>query len=76
MNDFPTLDGPDPDTARSPDRSAGSMAKAALLQHDVRNMLTPALLSADMLLRNADPVVVRHVEIVIRAIARIVDRVG
>jgi len=39
-------------------------------------MLTPALLSFDMLLRNTDPVVARQAEIVIKTITWIVDRVG
>jgi len=51
------------------------MGEAELLQYKVRNMLTPALLSADMLLTHADPVVARHAEIVIKAITRVVDQV-
>jgi len=76
MDDFPAPSIPDLDTARSLARSAGLMAEAVLLQHDLRGMLTPALLSADMLLTHADPVVARQAEIVIKAINRIVDRVG
>lgn len=76
MNDFLTLGGADPDTARSPDWCNGSMAEAALLRHEVRNMLTPALLSANMLLRNADPAVVRQAEVVIKAVTRVVNRIG
>lgn len=66
----------DYDTTRSSDRSAGLMEETSLLQHEVRNMLTPALLSADMLLKHPDPVVARQAEIVIKAITRVVDRVG
>jgi len=58
------------------DQSAGLIVETALLQHDLRNILTPALLSADMLLKNADPVVRRQAEIVIEAITRVVNRVG
>ena len=46
------------------------------LQRDVRGFLTTALLSAGMLLTNADPVVARQAEIVIKAVTRVVDRVG
>ena len=53
-----------------------SLNQSAVLQHDLRNILTPALLSADMLLKNADPVVARQAEIVIDAITRVVNRVG
>ena len=67
---------PDLDAVRSLDRFMESMLEASLLQHAVRNMLTPALLSADMLLKHADPVVARQAEIVIKAIIRVVDRVG
>lgn len=66
----------DYDTTRSSDRSAGLIEEAALLQYGVRNILTPALLSADMLLKHAEPVVVRQAEIVIKAITRVIDRVG
>jgi len=76
MTNFPVRGVCNSDTTRSSDRSAGLMGEAELLQHEVRNMLTPALLSADMLLRNADPVVARQAEIVIKAITRVVDRLG
>ena len=64
------------DAARLEERLAELTVETSLLQHDLRNMLTPALLSADMLLTNADPVVARQAEIVVKAITRIVDRVG
>ncbi len=76
MDDAPAHHIIGSDTARSLDQSAGLMVEAALLQHDLRNILTPALLSADMLLKNPDPVVARQAEIVIEAIIRVVDRVG
>lgn len=64
------------DAVRLRERLAELAVETSLLQRDLRNMLTPALLSADMLLTNADPVVVRQAEIVMKAITRIVDRVG
>jgi len=76
MTNLPVRGVSNSDTTRSLNRSARLMVKAELLQHDVRNLLTPALLSADILLRNADPVVARQAEIVIKAITRVVDRVG
>ena len=75
MSDVPASISPDLDAARSRDRSTGLMLEASALQNAVRNMLTPALLSADMLLAHADPKVVRRAEIVINAITRVVDRV-
>jgi len=47
-----------------------------LLQHDVRGLLTPALLAADLLCRHADPAVVKSAETVVSAIMRIVERVA
>ncbi len=47
-----------------------------MLQHDLRELLTPALLAADQLRRHADPAVVRRAETVVGAIMRIVHRVG
>jgi len=76
MRDPSAFGLPGVDAAQWQERLAELTAEAALLQHDLRNMLTPALLSADMLLRNADPVVARQAEIVIKAITRVVDRVG
>jgi len=76
MRDSPALGISGVDAALLLERLAGLTAGASLLQCDVRSMLTPALLSADMLLRTADPVVARQAEIVIEAITRVVDRVG
>jgi len=75
MTNFPVRGVPDSGITQSSDQSAGLMGEAELLQYKVRNMLTPALLSADMLLTHADPVVARHAEIVIKAITRVVDQV-
>jgi len=75
MDDSPAPGILDLDTARSLDRSAGLMAETSLLQHDLRNILTPALLSADRLRAHDDPVVAQQAEIVIKAIIRVVDRV-
>jgi len=46
-----------------------------LSQYDLRNMLTPALLGADLLCNHADPTVVKWAETVVSAIARVVERV-
>lgn len=76
MRDLSALGPPGLDAARLRERLAELTVETARLQHDLRNMLTPALLSADMLLENADPVVARQAEIVVKAITRIVDRMG
>jgi len=76
MRDFPAFGISGLDAALLLERLAELTAEASLLQHDVRGLLTPALLSAGLLLRNADPVVARQAEIVIEAITRVVDRVG
>ena len=75
MSDSPTPGDSASDAPRSPDQTAGRMLDAELLQHDLRNMLTPALLSADRLLTHADPAVARQAVIVIKAITRVIDRV-
>jgi hypothetical protein len=46
------------------------------LQNDLREILRPALLAADLLLRTADPAVVKKSEIVVEAILRAVERMG
>jgi hypothetical protein len=46
------------------------------LQCDLRDILTSALLSADLLRKHADPAVVKRAETVVSAIARVVERVG
>ena len=76
MTNSPVRGVLDYDTTRSSDWSAGLVGEAELLQHEVRNMLTPALLSADMLLIHADPMVAQRAEIVIKAITRVINRVG
>ncbi len=45
-------------------------AATSSLRHDIRGMLSPALLVADRLLAHADPVVVRAGETVVKAIRR------
>ncbi len=76
MNGFPALDISTSDAVRRLDQRAEQAMDALDLQRDVRGILTTALLSADMLLTNADPAVARQAEIVIKAITRVVDRVG
>lgn len=76
MRDPLALGPPGLDAARLRERLAEAAMETSLLQHDLRNMVTPALLSADILLTNADPVVAQQAEIVIKALTRIIDRVG
>lgn len=46
------------------------------MQNDLREILTPALLAADLLLGHADPLVVKRSEIVVSAVLRAVERLG
>ena len=46
------------------------------LQCDLREILTPALLAADLLRKHSDSVVVKRAETVIEAILRVVERLG
>jgi hypothetical protein len=47
-----------------------------LLQCDVRDILTSALLAADLLRRHPSPLVVKRAETVVDGIMRVVERVG
>ncbi len=46
----------------------------SVLRHDVRGMLSPALLTADRLSTNPDPAVAQAAEAVIRSIERAAER--
>ncbi len=51
-------------------------ATASSLQHDRRGMLTSALLAADALHAHLDPKVAQAGEVMVVAIARIIERLG
>jgi len=76
MNDTSPPNSPASDATRTFDRPPTSAGEAPLLQHDVRGLLTPALLAADLLRRHADLAVVKRAETVVSAIMRIVERVA
>lgn len=65
---------PDQDVARKLARLTALEAATSSLRHDVRGMLSPALLVADRLLAHSDPKVVRAGETVIKAINRAIER--
>ena len=52
------------------ERLAMLEAATSSLRHDLRGLLSPALLVADRLLAHADPAVVRAGETVVKAISR------
>lgn len=73
----PWLPGrPDLDGVRGLHHPADAVLESACLQNDLREILTPALLAADLLLGHADPLVVKRSEIVVSAVLRIVERLG
>ena len=65
---------PDQDVARKLARLAALEAATSSLRHDVRGMLSPALLVADRLLAHPDPKIVRVGETVIKAVTRAIER--
>ncbi len=50
--------------------------QVATLRHDIRGILSPALLTADRLLRHADPAVTRAGETMVRTVERTTARLG
>jgi hypothetical protein len=46
----------------------------AVLRHDVRGMLSPALMVADRLVAHEDPVVARAGDVIARTVQRVTDR--
>ena len=60
----------DEDVAAKLARLAVLEAATSALRHDLRGMLSPALLVADRLLAHPDPAVVRAGETVVKAITR------
>ncbi len=57
---------PDP----APDRIKAMEERAAALRHDLRGVLSPALMMADRLLKNEDPAVRRAGQAVVRSVDR------
>ena len=58
------------DIAAKLERLAALEATTSSLRHDLRGILSPALLVADRLLAHADPLVVRAGETVVKAVRR------
>lgn len=46
----------------------------ASLRHDIRGLLTPAVLMADLLLENSDPAIQRSGDIIVGVVGRIISR--
>ena len=65
---------PDPEIARKLARLAELEAATSSLRHDLRGMLSPALLVVDRLLAHSDPKVVKAGETVVRSIKRAEER--
>jgi hypothetical protein len=61
---------------RSPAQVAASpdAARAAELRHDLRGLLSPAMMVADRLIEHEDPAVRRAGEVVLRTVERITER--
>jgi hypothetical protein len=57
-------------------RLAALEGTTASLRHDLRGMLSPAMLVADRLLAHSDPKVVRAGETIVRSIERATDRLA
>ena len=51
-------------------------AQTASLRHDIRGILSSALLSADRLTEHADPKVAKSAEIIVRSVTRAADRLA
>jgi hypothetical protein len=64
------------DGAQQRARLAALEATTSSLRHDVRGLLSPALLVSDRLLAHSDPKVVRAGETVVRAITRVAERLA
>lgn len=52
------------------ERLAALEAATSSLRHDIRGMLSPALLVADRLLAHADPLVVRAGDTIVKSVRR------
>jgi hypothetical protein len=67
---------PDQDVTRKLARLAALEAATSSLRHDVRGMLSPALLVADRLLAHPDPKIARAGETVVKAVNRAIERLA
>lgn len=57
-------------------RLAALEAATAMLRHDIRGLLSPALLCGDRLSESGDPAVRRAGEIIVRTVDRVTDRLN
>lgn len=64
------------DVAQQRARLAALEAATSSLRHDIRGLLSPALLVSDRLLAHSDPKVVRAGETVVRAVTRATERLA
>ena len=64
------------DCAAAIARLAELEAQTAVLRHDIRGILSPALLTADRLLRHADPVVKKAGDTIVRTVERTTARLA
>lgn len=63
-----------PEVAPPPAETAAAPDAMAVLRHDVRGMLSPALMVADRLVAHEDPVVARAGDVIARTVQRVTDR--
>lgn len=73
---LPELEAAFADLQHRAERLARLEAQTSGLRHDLRGILSPALLTADRLTGHEDPKVARTGEVVIRAINRATDRLS
>jgi hypothetical protein len=76
MTDPDALGGTDLDVERRHARLAALEAATASLRHDLRGILSPALLVSDRLVAHSDPKVVRAGETVVKAVQRALERLA
>lgn len=72
----PDLEAAVADLQRQAQRLKALEAQTSALRHDLRGMLSPALLTADRLTEHEDPKVSRTGQIVVRAINRATERLS
>ena len=73
---IPELEATFGDLQRRAERLAKLEAQTSALRHDLRGILSPALLTADRLTGHEDPKISRTGEVVIRAINRATERLA
>lgn len=74
--DIPDLEASLADLQRRAERLAKLECQTSGLRHDLRGILSPALLTADRLTGHDDPKVARTGEVVVRAINRATERLS